>query len=373
VSKDHVSQGYFGRSANGMSWMVLFLFTNMAAALSASLRKEPILPRTGAPGERGSVLLAIGMTGFICLGYFSWIYAGLFGRLTQANGFSGRTARLFLGGLLDSTVPRQAVVIGPKRNGKTAFTLAREPGTNFESGRTTHRSFFASSDDRDSAQVAVTTIDTPGENLGDHIMVTARYRADSLVLVLNPARMDPVAVRAPDNYTIALCHKLFQKDSTEWDYLQALDAATRRSGRGDLYQAESFMLYLNAYSQGSDDQILASIAKAGQVYELACQIGYRFEVSRENCCVMVGNGIAAGVGRNLLASEPADRIRAAADAWKRYEYEHPGPQATPEDRSDSEEHGVLAPFPRVLGRALRRFLLGYRPTARSEKSDKTRL
>ena len=59
---------------------------------------------------------------YVAIGYFLWIYMVLFSKLTQEHHFTGRAARLFLGGILTDQIPRQCLLVGPPHSGKTHFS-----------------------------------------------------------------------------------------------------------------------------------------------------------------------------------------------------------------------------------------------------------
>ena len=207
---------------------------------------------------------------YVAVGYFLWIYMVLFAKLTQEHHLSGRAARLFLGQLrlFRDLLPRQSVFIGPPHSGKTYVSsqLAvrhahRSPnsvsmydgptvGIDIRTGAISRQK---DSNHPDTYQL--TTLDTAGENMGDHLLLASLFRSDALVFILDKEMLDVDAMRDEQNFNLEQWHNLIVESTMEAVrqtkiYLQGFHLATNRSNNSiistdDLYRVKSFVLYLN--------------------------------------------------------------------------------------------------------------------------------
>ena len=147
------------------TWLWWFAFSLILAIL---------LSRGWLPSEVSltQLIFFLAINTIIAVGYFCWIYVGLFNKMTRVHNFSARAARGFLGYLFTDNTPIQAVVIGPQSGGKTTFldaAASKEGGT---AGVQFKPLLLSDSDDH---PLILTAIDTPGENIGDHISVVSRF------------------------------------------------------------------------------------------------------------------------------------------------------------------------------------------------------
>ena len=149
----------------------------------------------------GWLVMGVVTTIYVAIGYFLWIYMVLFSKLTQEHHFTSRAARLFLGGLLTDQIPRQCVLVGPPHAGKTYFSrplgIRRDerPSPDQRAGRTGRIDIRTGAIQRSNGEsgpttIQLTTLDTPGENMGDHILLTSIFRADVLVFILDIEMLD---------------------------------------------------------------------------------------------------------------------------------------------------------------------------------------
>jgi hypothetical protein len=311
--KDRVlTLGRIPGSTSRNSWHLWFLFATATAAISAYITQE----EAQGAGTDSSLtptqllLIAMGVTLVTACGAFCWVYVGLFMKLTEAHFFSGRAARLFLGQRTALAVPRQAVVIGPKSSGKSSLVSARQEPASAGGTPTILTRFFASEyiDASRAVKIAgVTVIDTPGENLGDHLMVASRFRADCLVLMVNGERIEPTLLRR-ELLSVKHFHQVFKSDKQHQDalYFRAFDFATTRSEQTlkatDLFHTRSFLLYVNVWTPKGREQVVPRLEETGRMRELAVEIGRRFGVEDDQeCCAVAGNACLAAEGRGLLA------------------------------------------------------------------------
>ena len=138
------------------SWFWWFLIAN-ASALTL-LISDPM------PGNDTMLppLLMVWVVNLLAiLGYFGWVYVGIFNKMTRADHFSGRAARLFLGNFWGDRLPQQVIVMGPVNSGKSVFIKAGVRDTRGPQGRTTK--VVAST--IPFRKFEVTAIDSPGRTL----------------------------------------------------------------------------------------------------------------------------------------------------------------------------------------------------------------
>lgn len=286
---------------------------------------------------------------YVATGYFLWIYMVLFAKLTQDHHLTSRAARLFLGRLFGDQVPIQSVLIGPPHAGKTYFCNQIAGSDSLGSGspngadRTTNidirNGFVTQQTTAGLLTYQLTTLDTPGENMGDHILLASIFRSDVLVFVLDREMLDIESLGDPRNYTVQDWHKLIvdRKDEAVKQttaYLQGFHLATSRSEGGlietkQLYKVKSFILYLNEKTptqyleQGprgsrSPQDIIDRLneirkqldCKQDHWQRLAQEVGRRFGVKAEDCCCIGGNA-SAQYGSHLLPYSTDTRLRKA--------------------------------------------------------------
>ena len=293
------------------SWLWWFLLANIVAFLliyleSGNANTENIEGSQGGNQQLypWRIILAFIVNIVAFVGYFSWIYIGIYNKMTRVHHFSGRAVRLFLGNIWESRVPQQVIVTGPVDSGKTAFIEAGLHDPRGGSGRTTN--VVAKTIPFRTCEV--TAIDSPGENLGDHLMFASRYRADTLVLVLD---LDAFDFSADDSQLMKVdtCHQLAKdEDSFTGRYLRALAAATRRDDKlmdpKHIFKARSFLLFLNSKDK---PKALDKLPKYSDLLGLSESIGSRFGVENANCQVVAGEAVLANSGRELLDLEPVKR------------------------------------------------------------------
>ena len=262
---------------------------------------------------------------YVALGYFLWVYMALYLKLIQQHHFTGRSTRLYLGGLFQSQLPRQSVLIGPPHAGKTRFCQeagaldgSREPES---TQQIDIRIGPAASDDNSYLQL--TTLDTPGENMGDHILLASVFRSDVLVFVLDLGMIDQDALNDRRNYSLDRWHNLILDGPDEAipqtkRYMQGFHLATTRSLDGrvlnpaDLFRVRAFTLYLNEKEAGLIEQIRDVLdANSDNLQELAREIGRRFGVMDEDSCCICGNASSAAEGFHLLAKSTKVRLRSS--------------------------------------------------------------
>ena len=287
---------------------------------------------------------------YVAVGYFLWVYMVLFAKLTQEHHLSGRAARLFLGQLrlFRDLLPRQSVFIGPPHSGKTyisgqlairhahgspSHVLRYDGPTAGIDIRTGAISRQRDNDRTDTYQL--TTLDTAGENMGDHLLLASLFRSDALVFILDKEMLDIDAMHDEHNFTLEQWHNLVVRSTMEAVrqtkiYLQGFHLATNRSDSSiistdDLYRVKSFVLYLNQKplnhysetgSQGKTNfenvqtrlkKINASLAANNKRWQdLSKDIGRRFSVPQENSCCVTGDGTAPN-GIHLLAYSTPER------------------------------------------------------------------
>ena len=354
-----IAGGGFGQRQDAwFAWLCVTLvvaFVNTLPSLgdilfSSSTKKSPTEASANLVG------LSIFATLYVAIGYFLWIYMVLFSKLTQEHHFTGRAARLFLGGILTDQIPRQCLLVGPPHSGKTYFSkpLGIEGGEPSQAGQNTGvtgridiRTGAINRRDPPEGPITIqlTTLDTPGENMGDHILLTSIFRADVLVFLLDVGMLDPEKMELTKNYSLSEWHNMISKSDQETVIqtkvnLQGFHLATNRTTHGsliesrDLYKVQSFVLYLNkksidvyagANTEGPNTAEIAErlrevqhcINRHSERWQtLARAIGERFGVAKENCCC-IGGTAAANNGANLLALSTQEQLKAAP--WPRNE------------------------------------------------------
>ncbi len=269
---------------------------------------------------------------YVAIGYFLWVYMTLYLKLVQHHHFTGRAARLFLGGLFRDQLPRQCTVIGPISSGKTVFARQGHvlpfPHTIEPTSRVDIRTAPAAADD--GTTLNLTTLDTPGENMGDHILLASTFRSDVLVLVLDLGMFDPEAMEVSANYSLANWHNLIRHDDAETvkrtiSYMQGFHLATTRSlgqefvHASELFKVRAFTLFLNRKDPKVLTDLLPLLQKnMPQLQQLSRDIGERLGVETQECCCIAGNADSGLEALDLMAK--STKLRLESSFW-------PGPQS----------------------------------------------
>lgn len=271
----------------------------------------------------------VGASLYLALGYFLWIYMTLYLKLVQHHHFTGRAARLFLGRIGGDQLPRQCTIIGPSLSGKTVF--ARQGGTAVQGDtkQSPHvdetttkvdiRTAPTTSDE--GITLNVTTLDTPGENLGDHILLASTFRSDVLILVLDLGMLDSNAMTDTDNFSLANWHRLIRQDldaeavRRAVNYMQGFHLATTRSigkdfiSPSELFKVRAFTLFLNRKNPRVLKELRQSLDRNNeQLQELAREIGVRLGVKEQECCCIAGNAKTPVEAFHLIATSTRGRL-----------------------------------------------------------------
>ena len=356
-----ITSGTLGQKKDAwFEWMCLSLIVTFANALldtilpdnSVSNENRPspeaILPTSPNPEPGAGALAAcLASVVYVAIAYFLWIYMVLFAKLTQGHHLTSRAARLFLGGILRDQVPDQSVMIGPPHAGKSYFCRQIAGAHASRRAPAEEREYTGRIDIRNGAVTQVTAaglttfqltaLDTPGENMGDHILLASIFRSDGLIFVLDREMLDLEALEEETNYAVPEWHNLIVETAYEATkqtraYLQGFHLATSRSGGGlieteQLYQVKSFVLYLNEKTPAqylsrepdggrTAEEILSHLGKVRAALDrhqdwwqqLSQEIGWRFGVAKDNCCCIGGNA-SAQYGSNLLPLSTAARLK----------------------------------------------------------------
>lgn len=298
------------RSSGGDSWFVWFVLSLCFVIINA------LIIGGGRPavriGENELLTYGVVAVSVIGLGYFCWVYMVLFHKLTSYHHFSGRTARLFLGGLFREGIPRQAILIGPPGSGKTTFLESEPAPVTSTEIRIKTRRLDELNEDGD--VLDATVIDVPGENMGDHITLCTLFRADTLVFMVDLGWLDPEALGSSQNYSIRTWGRLIQeganldaKYSEARTYLEGFYYASKRDRKlidaDQIYKVRSFILYLNLGAIGQRAKIGSVVRSLDHdALDQLCQdIGDRFGVPEKSCCWIVGDSMSAAQSVELFA------------------------------------------------------------------------
>lgn len=277
----------------------------------------------------GWTFAGIGASFYVALGYFVWVYMTLYLKLVQHHHFAGRAARLFLGRISGDQLPRQCTIIGPSYSGKTVF--ARQGGVAIQGGTTPPPRLVeptskvdirtAPATSEDGVTLNVTTLDTPGENMGDHILLASTFRSDVLVLVLDLGMFDPKAMTVASNYSLANWHRLIRQDQDDEalkravNYMQGFHLATTRSigdefiSPAELFKVRAFTLFLNRKKPEVLDELQSILDENNEhLQRLARDIGERFGVTEQECCCIAGNAENSVEAFHLMAKSTRGRL-----------------------------------------------------------------
>ncbi len=322
----------------GDAWFYWLCFSLVISILDASIAAVP--PDTAVAAEPGTsdspvavvawFFAGIGACLYVALGYFVWVYMTLYLKLVQHHHFTGRAARLFLGRIGGDQLPRQCTIIGPSYSGKTEF--ARQGGHPAQAGAAAGRRSVEPTSQVDirtapatsdhGVTLNVTTLDTPGENMGDHVLLASTFRSDVLLLVLDLGMFDPKAMADASNYTLANWHHLIRQDDTAEavkravNYMQGFHLATTRSdgaqfvSASELFKVRAFTLFLNRKEPEVLENLLAVLDEnTEQLQRLARDIGQRFGVPEQECCCIAGNAQNANEAFHLIAKSTSVRLK----------------------------------------------------------------
>ncbi len=349
-----ISGGVLGQRHDAwFAWMCLSLAVTLFNAVWETWLNNAAPALEASPSLNGehhvnytNLAVALGAVLYVVVGYFLWIYMVLFAKLTQDHHLTSRAARLFLGRLFGDQVPIQSVIIGPPHAGKTFFCNQVAPNATSGPASDSKRDRTATIDIRNGAATLPTeagevtyqlsTLDTPGENMGDHILLASIFRSDVLVFVLDRGMFDVESLEDERNYAVQGWHNLIIDGESEAirqtsAYMQGFHLATMRSVGGlieseQLFKVKSFVLYLNQKptdyhmdQEARDDRVPENIMEhlkrvdegldrhQKQWQQLAQEIGRRFGVPREKCCCIGGNA-SAQHGAHLLPRSTEDRL-----------------------------------------------------------------
>lgn len=237
-----------------------------AYGLFAHLGAGKISPRAQA------IVLMTAILACLVLSLFLWAWNTLSWRLGEFHGFRGPVVREFvITSWFKQTVPRQAILVGPKASGKTELAgfCTDEAGARSTDSTKPHFSKWTGDG------WILSVCDMPGENLGDHLIHMHRYRIDKLVFVLRagallgphkPQDQDPKEGKEPfyrpsefllDNFP-DLCNKTPLGKSTG-EYVTAFKLALTgaKSGESQMlrYGVSSILVILN-YDQSEQSRVL---------------------------------------------------------------------------------------------------------------------
>jgi hypothetical protein len=198
------------------------------------------------------------------------------------------------------------VLIGPKRAGKSKIYCSLT-GKDYDEVKDTPSPLpgTSSGQSRMRVRVVASIVDTPGENMGQHLAAAINFRTDVLALVLNSKAIDMAALRqlqlagalSPVN---EFCDHALRNNVQEGninlgnktrEYLQALMFATRGSAVvGGMapnnalvvdYRVHTFALVLYHASQADVDAPAQE-----RLEQLAVAIGKFFDVHANRCKFM---------------------------------------------------------------------------------------
>jgi len=240
--------------------------------------------------------------------YLAWVYSLLVRQMTLVDNFSGSVVNRFLTSLWPE-VPVQVVLIGPKKGGKSKI-MSSVTGIPYKELKDTVTprtgSFRGGIHTNGSARlerISGSVIDTPGENLGQHLAAAIHFRTDALALVLNSSVFDEsflngnvetitirqfaqsgVAARSIRIDGVNICENCKE-------YLEALDLATlgaetHRSGElgalTTIYKVHTFCLIIYNFAG-----TVFSQAAVKKLSRLAMLIGHRFGLKEERCHLVI--------------------------------------------------------------------------------------
>lgn len=300
--------------------------TDVLPPSDASIADVTINASSSGDGPNTLLWFIVGLVSviYVAIGYFLWIYMVLFSKLTEQHHLTSRSARLFLGGLFRDQIPRQTVLIGPPHSGKTHF--CKQTGARDAEARdnTTRIDIRIGSAFLDGTTFQLTTLDTPGENMGDHVFLASIFRSDTLVFVLDMNMLDVEQMQTTSNYNVQDWHNFIVESDEEAirqtrQYMQGFTLATNRSSDGTLFDSEkifkvrAFTLFLNAKSPEVFAERRRNLDSNNVRWQaLARELGNRFGVPPEDCCCIAGNAGTPGEGLFLLAYSTHSRLRNSA-------------------------------------------------------------
>lgn len=306
----------------GDSWFAWFCFslvlTGIVGFYSALSAEVSTIDSVTSDPVANAELLAAALVFVLTLsaGYFCWIYMIVFHKLTDEHHFSGRTARVFMGGVFRAELPRQAILIGPPAGGKSSFKMGEQ--VTQTSTSVSMRYLPLGNHDDVATVLDAAIIDAPGENMGDHIILSSTFRADTLVFIIDAGWLDPDALTETFNYQLVNWFKLISRRAGQSGEIEDAEAyfrgfyfATKRDGAlippEDIFKVRSFVLYLNNKGQTEDSDKIAKSINAGALDNLTIEIGQRFGADSDSCCWFIGNSVAANESVQLIGMSTANR------------------------------------------------------------------
>lgn len=247
----------------------------------------------------------------VACAYFGWIYLGTFKKMTEVHHFSGIAAREYLGKLMEQTIPYQAVVIGPMRAGKTAFCAGKTiPDDQGRTSKLTATRFGTAGEinENTGCSAYVSLLDTPGENLGDHLAAISYYRTDVLVLVLRAEGLVEKRLAQEPEESLADIESFWEGEGhpvSTREYLTTLRRVLKRDDDPnaitrsfELYKVRKFVLFLNC--EGWDESRIGRVMGSRGFQKMADLFGKRFGVPKENCFGLVAPSINGGAARDRI-------------------------------------------------------------------------
>jgi len=285
------------------TWLWWFSATTLfGVVLSFSWVRDTIVqPLTDKPPNW---LMGIGVF-LVGLTYFVWLYDSVYRKLTRVHHVSGLGARSFAGNLYGGNgIPIQMVIVGPTGSGKTVLAKGRKPLGNEERTQdvvtdTWNQSINVSDEER--YHYEVSCIDTPGENMGDHLSVIASYRTDVLVLVIDGLALSPTRLKSDKKMVYTDFHSFF-KDRAHALYFQALRLATQRANIAEagsintFFRVRSIVMFINVYGdEQKASAVTAAIEPRMKHFNSVLKVlGELLEVAPENCTAIVGSILDGG-------------------------------------------------------------------------------
>jgi len=243
----------------------------------------------------GAVALAAGT-------YLAWIYSLLVRQMTLVENFSGPVVNRFLLKSLFPEVPLQVVMIGPKKAGKSKITASV---TEFkweelkDTGTPVMGSFLTRLNNARRTRVVGSVVDTPGENMGQHLAAAINFRTDALTLVLNSLAFDMnrvngtafVHLRQFANEAFLPTAKTAEVDVAQGsrEYLRNLEIATKGSGQRGLVEELAQIYKVHSLSVVIYNEAKSDFSEKGRanLKLLSEEVGKLFGLKTESCDFVV--------------------------------------------------------------------------------------
>jgi hypothetical protein len=239
----------------------------------------------------GAVALAAGT-------YLAWIYSLLVRQMTLVENFSGPVVNRFLLKSLLPEVPLQIVMIGPKKAGKSKITASV---TEFkweelrDTGVPVMGSFLTRLNNAKRTRVVGSVVDTPGENMGQHLAAAINFRTDALTLVLNSLAFDKTKVNettfvqlrqfATEAFLPTAMSAKVDVAQGSRDYLRNLEVATKGSDQPGSVQDLAQIYKVHSLSVVIYNEAKVDFADKGKsnLKLLADEVGKLFGLKPESC------------------------------------------------------------------------------------------